>query len=72
MWYDEHQVTLWKAGEVAPAGIYLRVDDESYRVVILENEERLPVTFDGHVAMYCVASTTFVPKDYANHQWAIS
>jgi hypothetical protein len=47
---------LWKAGEVVPAGTYVRVDDRSYRAVTLEREEPLPATFDGHVALYCTSA----------------
>jgi hypothetical protein len=34
---EECQVPLWKAGEVVPAGTYVRVDDRSYRPVILRS-----------------------------------
>jgi hypothetical protein len=54
---EEFQVYIWKAGEVAPAGMYVRVDEPSYRVVILDCEGLLPATFDGHVAYY-----RFLPK----------
>lgn len=49
---EECQQELWKAGEIVPAGIYTRVDDGSYRLVILEQEGPLPATFDGHSAFY--------------------
>jgi len=52
---DECQVRLWKAGEVAPAGIYVRVDDRSYRVVKLKSDGYLPPSFDAHVALYCAS-----------------
>lgn len=50
---DECQQELWKAGEIVPAGAYTRIDDQSYRLVILEQEGPLPATFDGHTAWYC-------------------
>jgi hypothetical protein len=53
---EECQMPLWKAGEVVPAGTYVRVDDRSYRTVILSQEGPLPATFDGHVALYCTAA----------------
>ncbi len=52
---EECQMPLWKAGEVVPAGTYVRVDDQSYRAVILNQEGPLPATFDGHVALYCTS-----------------
>jgi hypothetical protein len=50
----EFQVDIWKAGEIAPAGTYVRIDEPSYRVILLECEGPLPATFDGHVAFYRV------------------
>lgn len=50
----EFQVAIWKAGEIAPAGAYVRVDEPSSRVILLECEGPLPATFDGHVAFYRV------------------
>lgn len=50
---DECQQDLWKAGDIIPAGVYARVDDRSYRVVILEQAGPLPAPFDGHTALYC-------------------
>jgi hypothetical protein len=55
---DEYQIPLWKAGELVPAGTYIRVDDLSYKVVILQQKERLPATFDGHVAIYRASTPT--------------
>ena len=49
---EEFQVSLWKAGEVVPAGAYVRIDEPSYRVVILDCKGPLPATFDGHIAYY--------------------
>lgn len=53
---EECQTPLWKAGEVVPAGTYVRVDDRSYRAVTLKQEGPLPATFDGHVALYCTSA----------------
>jgi len=53
---DECQQELWKAGDIVPAGAYARVDDRSYRVIILEQEGPLPATFDGHTAFYCTST----------------
>lgn len=50
---DECQQALWKAGEVVSAGVYARVDDHSYHLVVLEQEGPLPASFDGHAAWYC-------------------
>lgn len=49
---EEHQAQIWKAGEIVPAGTYMRIDQQSYHIVTLENEGPLPATFDGHVAYY--------------------
>jgi len=49
---EEYQTSLWKAGEVAPAGTYVRIDEHSSRTVTLDDEGPLPATFDGHVACY--------------------
>ena len=55
---EECQMPLWKAGEVVPAGTYVRDDDRSYRTVILEQRGRLPATFDGHIALYSASACT--------------
>jgi hypothetical protein len=55
---------VWHAGDVVPPGIYLRVDDDSFRTVILEHEGRLPASYDGHVAHYCRAAAR-VPRERA-------
>ena len=49
---EEHQARIWKAGEIVPAGTYMRIDQQSYRVITLDGEGPLPATFDGHVACY--------------------
>ena len=51
---EEYQMPLWKAGEVVPAGTYVRIDDGSYRLVTLDREGPLPPSFDAHIALYCV------------------
>lgn len=48
----EFQGDIWKAGEIAPAGMYVRIDEPSSRVVILACEGPLPATCDGHIACY--------------------
>lgn len=63
---EECQMPLWKAGEVVPAGTYVRVDDRSYRVVILDQEGPLSATFDGHIALYCTSACAC--KDRADRQ----
>lgn len=55
MWCEECQAHIWKAGERVPAGTYLRIDDESSRIVVLLQEGPLPASFDGHVALYRTA-----------------
>jgi hypothetical protein len=49
---EECQTTLWKAGEIAPAGRYIRLGDTSGRVLVLEQSGPLPAAFDGHIALY--------------------
>lgn len=63
---EECQMPLWRAGEVVPAGTYTRVDDKSYRTVMLDQEGPLPATFDGHVALYCTAACAC--RDRANRK----
>jgi hypothetical protein len=57
---DECGIALYEAGDVAPAGVYTRVDDESFRRVTLERTGPLPASFDGHVAEYRAAAATCV------------
>lgn len=49
------QVPVWKAGEIVSAGTYVRIDDESYRKVTLQQAGPLPASFDGHIACYRAA-----------------
>ena len=52
---EECRQELWKAGDSAPAGTYVRVDDLSYRSVTLKQAGPLPTTFDGHTAFYALS-----------------
>lgn len=52
---EEYGVQVWQAGESVPAGIYLRVDNHSYRAIVLEQPGPLPASYDGHIAYYCQA-----------------
>ena len=67
---EECQMPLWKAGEVVPAGTYVRVDDRSYRAVILNQEGPLPATFDGHIALYCISACAC--KDRADRRRTVA
>ena len=49
---EECGSSLWKAGETAPAGRYMRIGDASQRVLVLDQPGRLPAAFDGHIALY--------------------
>jgi hypothetical protein len=53
---EECRLPLWKSGEIVPAGTYARVDDQSYKVVRLDQEGPLPATLDGHIAWYCATA----------------
>lgn len=55
---DECGGKLYQAGEVVPAGEYARVDDGSFRRLVLDRTGPLPATFDGHVAEYRDAATS--------------
>ncbi len=63
---EECRMPLWRAGEVVPTGTYVRVDDQSYHPVILDQDGPLPATFDGHVALYCISGCAC--RDHANHR----
>ncbi len=52
MWFDESEIAVWKAGEVVPAGSYVRIDIRSSRLMTLEQEGPLPASFDGQIALY--------------------
>ncbi len=49
---DECGIALYTVGEIVPAGVYVRVDDGSFRKVTLERKGPLPASFDGHIAQY--------------------
>ena len=55
---DECGSMLYQADEVVSAGTYLRVDDGSFRQIVLDRPGSLPATFDGHIAEYRVAGTS--------------
>jgi hypothetical protein len=55
MWSEEDHMEIWKAGEVVPAGVYVRIDDHSYRSVVLNQTDRLPASYDGRVAWYALS-----------------
>ena len=55
---DECEARLYEAGEVVPAGNYVRVDDSSSRVFVLDRDGPLPPAWDGHVALYRLAAST--------------
>lgn len=55
---DECGTALFEAGDIVPAGIYMRVDDGSFRRVTLEQRGSLPASFDGHVAEYSNAAAS--------------
>lgn len=39
MWFDETHVPVWKAGEIAPAGVYVRIENRSYQQVRLAQQD---------------------------------
>ncbi len=47
---DMNAVDIYQAGQQVPPGIYLPL--EGGREVNLAQEDTLPATFDGHVAVY--------------------
>ncbi len=49
---EECGTHLYQAGEWAPAGTYLRVDDGSFLRLRLSASGALPASFDGRVALY--------------------
>lgn len=49
---DECGGSLYHAGDLVPAGTYLRIDDGSFRRIVLQHAGALPATFGGHVAEY--------------------
>ena len=57
---DECGTALYTVGEIVPAGVYVRVDDGSFRKVTLKRTGRLPASFDGHIAQYRDAAASCV------------
>lgn len=49
---EECGTVLFEAGDVVPAGEYLRVDDGSFTKVVVARRSPIPASFDGHVAQY--------------------
>ena len=72
MFNEEYQMLVWKAGEIVPAGTYVRIDDLSYRIITLDCEGPLPATFDGHVALYSFFPTVYSGVKSSEQQMAIS
>lgn len=54
---DECGTPIFQAGQFAPPGAYLRVDDDSFRQVEIATGEALPASYDGHIALYRAAAT---------------
>lgn len=63
---EECQQSLWKAGEIVPAGTYAHIDDRSYRLVRLDQEGPLPATLDGHIAWYSATTRACACMKRAN------
>ena len=49
---EECGTRLWRAGEIAPAGRYVRLDDPFSQVITLDQPGPLPGAFDGHRTLY--------------------
>ena len=67
---EECGCALYEAGDVVPAGVYARVDDGSFRQILLTRPGRLPASFDGHIAAYRDAVSSCAcrrPTDGAPH-----
>lgn len=64
---EECGMPLWQAGEVVPAGLYQRVDDEAHSVVTLEQAGPLPASLDGHVALYHAVAATYTCPACGRH-----
>jgi hypothetical protein len=58
--YDEYE-RLFHAGSIVPPGSYINV--ESGRTIRLDQDDVLPPSFDGHVAVY--APTPILWRDLA-------
>ena len=67
---EECGCALYEAGDVVPAGVYARVDDASFRQILLARPGPLPASFDGHIAEYRDAVSSCAcrrPTDGAPH-----
>jgi len=49
---EECETQLWRAGEIAPPGIYMRADNMLAQPLVLKQADWLPASLDGHVALY--------------------
>lgn len=49
---EECGAALFEAGDVVPAGDYLRVDDGSFSRIVMARRGPIPASLDGHVAEY--------------------
>jgi hypothetical protein len=68
----EYLSETYHAGEIVPAGTYMRIDDGSRRLVELEQAGPLPPGFDGHVAIYLRSAPRLGPSaEIAIHEPAI-
>ncbi|HEX8729649.1 MAG TPA: hypothetical protein VF739_13545 [Ktedonobacterales bacterium] len=54
---EECGTRLYQAGEIAPSGAYLRVDNDSFQRVTTSPNGTLPASFDGHIALYRSAAS---------------
>ncbi|HEY8325284.1 MAG TPA: hypothetical protein VIG77_12380 [Ktedonobacterales bacterium] len=54
---EECGTRLYQAGEHAPSGAYLRVDDSSFQRVETSPDGALPASYDGHIALYRAAAS---------------
>lgn len=57
---EECGTRIYQAGERAPLGEYLRVDDGSFNRITLTAGAVLPASFDGHIALYRLAAAPCV------------
>ncbi len=49
---EECNAPLWRAGDAAPPGNYVRIDSPAQEIIALRQGETLPPSFDGHIALY--------------------
>lgn len=54
---EECGTRVYQAGEHAPSGAYLRVDDSSFQRVMTSPDGALPASYDGHIALYRSAAS---------------